>query len=152
MTTISDTRHLLGDLGRTLGTSLEADESGAIRLMAGDLPVTLVPDRPAGCLTAYAVLGPVRGARRAETMRLMLEANYGWAATRGATLSYAPGSGDAVLAARWPAASLDAGRLHALLGDLAHAAEVWAQVLARAAEAPAPGLDTVRQSSPTLFA
>ncbi|WP_142850612.1 type III secretion system chaperone [Telmatospirillum sp. J64-1] len=122
----------LTDFAQDLGVALTWDDAGMASLVIDKHPITLVANFPVGHVTIYTVLGPVAGPARASVLRLMLQANCGWAATRGATLSLLGGSGDTVLAIRLPAVSLDATRLRTTLGDLCDTAETWQAVLASA--------------------
>ncbi len=109
---------VLAEFGNQIGISgLSPNEDGAATLrINGAFEFNLLVSTAGDTVTAFAELGRPGGEEDpAEIYQALLEANYFWGATGGATFSLQPGSGVVVVAQQFPVASLTPAVLEQVL-------------------------------------
>jgi len=86
----------------------------------------------------FVDLGAPPEHRKHEAYEMMLQANYLWAGTGGATLGVQPDTGHVILAGRLELEGMTAQSLAALLDVFVDTATFWKSYLADGVAAPAP--------------
>lgn len=144
---------LLRELGQRLGLAdLDLDEDGHAALAFDDVLVDFEFDAAQeGRLLLYAYLGEPQGGEPAALLRAMLEANFFWRGTGGATLSLERATGGAVLALPVAIAGLDYGTFERTLEGFVAAAETWMKRLAAAAAEPAAATEVRAPGGPEMI-
>lgn len=111
---------------------VELDEGGLRCLQfTEDLIVNVQYAEVTDSLLLYSNLGELPGSASPDLLREMLEANFFWRETGGATLSIQPDSKMVMLAYEEPAEATTPERFEEVLKDFAESANSWQQVLSR---------------------
>ena len=117
----------LESIGATLGRNdlvLDADGYCVIAISEGN-PVSLHGDEESGLLTAFAQVGQLDENNIEGTYNMLLDANFQWRDTAGATLGVDPDNNAVLLAQYTPVEGLDASAVEAFLVGFGKAVEVW---------------------------
>jgi hypothetical protein len=123
---------VLGEFGKQIGLDdLRLDDNGYAAL-AFDVVVNLEYDEEPERLLMSAYLGEPQG-ERLKTYELLLDANFCWQGTAGATLSLERETGGIVLFQALPARALERQALEAALETFVNTADAWTLQLAPAA-------------------
>ena len=121
---------VVAELAASLGLDSGLDEERKLVLLVEDRwLVTLVAEADEAGLVLFAKVAAHPPAD-ASGLRTLLEANFLWQATFGATLALEPASGALVLHRRLEVQSLSVLRLRAALADILRAAQTWARAAA----------------------
>jgi hypothetical protein len=136
---------VLGEFGKQIGLDdLRLDDNGYAALAFDDVVVNLEYDEEPERLLMSAYLGEPQG-ERLKTYELLLDANFCWQGTAGATLSLERETGGIVLFQALPARALERQALEAALETFVNTADAWTLQLAQAAvptaDRPAAGDD-----------
>lgn len=117
---------LLADFGESIGIpQLGFDDKGCCCLVFDNqILANIAFEERLARLVLFSYLGQVRRSG-ARTYAGMLEGNFFWQGTGGATLSIEGGSGSAVLIQALPLATLDAETFHKTMEDFVNTAEHW---------------------------
>ena len=107
------------------------DTEAALRL--DGVVVALLADEAQDSLALYADLGALPRNDRDALMQAMLQANFGWAQTRGATLALEGQSQTVALGKRVPLQGLQGPALMRNVMEFAEVARDWQQLLASVA-------------------
>jgi hypothetical protein len=127
---------VLGEFGKQIGLDdLRLDDNGYAAL-AFDVVVNLEYDEEPERLLMSAYLGEPQG-ERLKTYELLLDANFCWQGTAGATLSLERETGGIVLFQALPGRALERQALEAALETFVKTADAWTLQLAPAAGATA---------------
>ncbi len=120
---------LMAETGRKLGVDLVTYD-GLTQLMIDDMEISIseIAERESVVLSGSLGEPPPQGL--APLYRAMLEANYGFAGTAGATLAVNPENGELTLTRLAPLALLDAEGFLALLEGFANVLEAWRKLVA----------------------
>lgn len=116
----------LSDFASRLGLEgLALDEQGAATLRVDDaIEFNLVESADGQTVTAFVDLGPLgEDADDPDTLRQLLQANYFWSGTGGATLSLHPDTGSVLLARQFPANRMTADLLEEVFQQFVEFAE-----------------------------
>lgn len=115
---------LLGELGANIGLpGLAFDQAGRIRLAVDDLPVELERTSDSSALLMTCLVGELPAAGREAAMGRLLDANFLYKGTQGATLGVALGSDVVVLFYRAATAGLGLVELRQMLENFVAAGE-----------------------------
>lgn len=120
---------LIAQLGGEIGIpslALDADGSCTLFIDDGGVIVSLGHNTVTGSIDLMVCLDAVEPA--AVPLNLLLQANFAWRGSRGATFAIEPASGALVLQRRVTAA--DGAELRQALEELIDAAEAWSKRLA----------------------
>lgn len=109
------------------------DENHLCALSFDDIIVNLELSAKARMLTAYLWIALIEPERRAEVALAVADANFLFSGTHGATLGLNRTSGDLVLAAQLPDATLTLSVFEQTLENLVNIAEAWQQRFAATA-------------------
>jgi hypothetical protein len=124
---------VLGEFGKQIGLDdLRLDDNGYAALAFDDVVVNLEYDEEPERLLMSAYLGEPQG-ERLKTYELLLDANFCWQGTAGATLSLERETGGIVLFQALPARALERQALAAALETFVNTADAWILQLAPAA-------------------
>lgn len=125
-------RNLLTEFAREVGLQpieqfLETEE-----IVIDDLTVSLYfeGDEELGEVVFFSLLGEPSSERMSSVTRVLLEANYLWAGTGGATLGIRPDNGAVCIAARFPLDTLNGRALASLLESFVDSASFWRRYVA----------------------
>ena len=142
---------VLEEFGTLLGVEgVQLDESGCAALGFDNVVVNFEVDEDRERLLLSAYLGEPQ-ADRLKTYELLLDANFCWQGTGGATLSLQRATGGVVLFDAIATPRLDLQALESRLQTFVNTAEVWTAQLAQPAPSPddsaeEPGLPNRMQS------
>jgi hypothetical protein len=127
---------LLRDLGKLVGLGeLGLDADGRCRLLIdGRLEIEISTGEGDDRLILAALVGELKADAPPELYATLLDANFFWRGTNGATLGVERESRTVVLLETLPLAGLDIGRLEGRLQAFVNSAEAWVE---RLADAPA---------------
>lgn len=120
---------LVDAAGRRLGVALAARD-GAARLLVDGMAVDVLDVAACGAVALRGAVGAPPPQGLAALHRAMLEANFGFAGTGGATLAVNPESGELTLERAAPLAGLDAEAFLALLERFVNVLEAWRTTVA----------------------
>jgi Tir chaperone protein (CesT) family len=123
-------RHLLAALAHEVGLDAEAFVQ-AEEIVIDDITVSLYfeGDEDLGEVVFFSLLGQPAPERAAEAAQVLLQANYLWLGTGGATLGLHPDSGQVLIAGRTPLEGLDGAALASLLDSFTDTASFWRRYL-----------------------
>lgn len=148
---------LLADLGKVMGLEdlVFDDNDGCLLQFDDSLTVLLLYDAEANEIYFFSYVGEVPQQAMAHVSALLLEANYRWQATGGATLSLRPGGeNDVVMTQKFSLEKLDSSNLQEYLGSFVMNVEKWTKFIEDNDEAPktaqkvsAPGKEDKNGSS-----
>lgn len=136
-------KNLIAEFGASLGIpDLALDEENRCNLMFDEVAVSfeLSPDEEA--VYVYAYLGDVVRAGNKELFAALLDANYLFKGTRGATIGVDEASGRVVMIRAEDLSAMRLSRFQSLVEEFINLAELWQKKLA---EFPA---QTVQEDSP----
>jgi hypothetical protein len=143
---------LLGELGSTLGLrGLRFDEDGRCLLAIDELPVELERVSDGSALLLTCIVGELPATGREGAMGRLLDANFLYKGTQGATLGVALGSDVVVLFHRVAAAGLGLIALRQMLENFTAAGEHARTLLALGDEVPAQPAPTGWASREPIF-
>ena len=125
---------LMNEAGRKLGVELVTHD-GMTRLTIDDMEVSVLEIVALDAVALSGVIGepPPQGLAPqglAPLYRAMLEANFNFAGTAGATLSVSPEDGALTLARLVPLACLDADAFLSILEGFVNVLEAWRKIVA----------------------
>jgi hypothetical protein len=130
---------LLGELGTDLGIpGLAFDDAGRCRLMIDELQVEIERTHDGSALFMTCLVGELPASGREAVMARLLDANFLFKGTQGATLGVASGSDVVVLAHRAPAAGLGMLELRHMLENFTAAGDHARLLLEAEDEAAVP--------------
>ena len=135
--------NLLGEFGTAIGMpELELDEENRCNLMFDEVAVSfeLSPDEASVFL--YSYLGDVASNDSKAVFAALLDANYLFRGTMGATMGVDEASGRVVMIRSEDLSTLRLSRFQSLVEEFVNLAELWQN---RLADFPA---DTAQQSTP----
>ena len=135
--------NLLGEFGSSIGMpELELDEENRCNLMFDEVAVSfeLSPDEASVYL--YSYLGDVASNDSKAVFAALLDANYIFRGTLGATMGVDEASGRVVMIRSEDLSTLRLSRFQSLVEEFVNLAELWQN---RLADFPA---DTAQQSTP----
>ena len=125
-------RNLLTEFANEIGLQpldqfLETEE-----VVIDDVTVSLFfeGDEELGDVVFFSLLGKPSAERLPAVTRVLLEANYLWAGTGGATLGMSPDDGTVIIAARLPLDTLNGAALASLLDSFVDSASFWRRYVA----------------------
>ncbi|MBC6496708.1 MAG: type III secretion system chaperone [Alphaproteobacteria bacterium GM7ARS4] len=123
--------HLLKTLGESIGLdSLHFDDNDGCLLQFDDtITLLLLYDAPQDDVYLFSFVQEIPADHREKVLIRLLEANYRWQETAGATLSLNPGSESVVLTRQVSANGLDLPQLEKLIGDFVDNVEKWSRYL-----------------------
>ena len=120
-------KNLLSEFANEIGLQpleqfLETEE-----VVIDDITVSLYfeGDEDLGDVVFFSLLGKPSGERQPAVTRVLLEANYLWAGTGGATLGMSPEDGTVIMAARLPLDTLNGAALASILDAFVDSASYW---------------------------
>ena len=148
----SNAATVLSEFGHKIGLpQIVFSEERLCTLSFDDIIVHIELSEDGSLLSCYLWIADVAEARRPEVALAISDANYLLARTHGATLGMNRHSGDLVLVAKIPDATLTLAGFEQVLENLVNLAQTWQQKIAadpspQAAEAPPalapePGVD-----------
>lgn len=120
---------LMNEAGRKLGVELVAHD-GMTRLTIDDMEVSVLEIVALDAVALSGVIGEPPPQGLAPLYRAMLEANFNFAGTAGATLSVSPEDGALTLARLVPLACLDADAFLSILEGFVNVLEAWRKIVA----------------------
>ena len=122
--------------GEKLGVELVTYD-GMTQVTIDDMAISVSEIAELDSVVLNGALGEPPPQGLAALYRAMLEANYGFAGTAGATLSVNPANGELTLTRLAPLALLDADGFLALLESFVNVLEAWRTLVADYCPAPA---------------
>lgn len=120
---------LINEAGRKLGVELVTHD-GMTRLTIDDMEVSVLEIVALDAVALNGVIGEPPPQGLAPLYRAMLEANFDFAGTAGATLSVNPEDGALTLARLAPLACLDADAFLSVLEGFVNVLEAWRKIVA----------------------
>lgn len=120
---------LMDEVGRKLGVELVTYD-GMTQLTIDDMAVSVSEIAELDAVVLNGVIGEPPPQGLAALHRAMLEANYNFAGTAGATLSVNPANGELALTRLAPLAVLDADGFLSLLESFVNVLEAWRTLVA----------------------
>lgn len=133
------------------GLQLDADGYCLVRI-DGKLDLSLQFDDDSQSLVLTARCGPLPANGRERVLQALLDANYHWAGSGGATLSTNSREGAVYLQFREPTAQLESDRIADLLQAVILNAEFWGARLEKLAAGSEPAAAMPAAGSPFLRA
>lgn len=119
---------LMVEAGRRLGVDMVVHD-GATQLTVDGMEVSILEMPTIESVVLNAIVGDPPPQGLEALYRAMLEANYNFAGTAGATLSVDPSGGALVLTRLEPLALLDADRFLSLLEGFVNVLETWRRIV-----------------------
>lgn len=118
---------ILGEFGRSIGIpELRFDDRNACSLIFdADILVNIGLEVEQDRLVLFSYLGDLSRAIGGRQCAAMLEGNFFWRGTGGATLSLETASGGALLMQAVPLSGLRAGLFHDMVESFVNMAEYW---------------------------
>ena len=122
---------ILSELGATMGMeNLTFDENGGCILQFDEtMNVLLLYEGNSEVLYLFSFVGEIPEGKESVVMRHLLEANYRWEGSGGATLSLRKDEGNVVLTHKLLVASLTREALEQTLSEFVTALEKWMSYL-----------------------
>ena len=120
---------LMGEVGKTLGVELVTHD-GATQLEIDGMAVSILEMPALDAVVLNGVIGEPPPQGLAQLHRAMLEANYNFAGTAGATLAVSPEDGALTLTRLVPSVQLDSAAFLSALEGFVNVLETWRKVLA----------------------
>ena len=120
---------LINEAGRKLGVEL-VTQDGMTRLTIDDMEVSVSEIAALDSVVLNGVIGEPPPQGLAPLYRAMLEANFSFAETAGATLSVNPENGELTLTRLVPLARLDAEGFLSILESFVNVLEAWRTLVA----------------------
>jgi hypothetical protein len=143
---------LLAELGANIGLpGLAFDDSGCCRLAIDDLPVEIERMTDGAALLLTCIVGELPGSGRETAMGRLLDANFLFKGTQGATLAVPLGSDVVVLFYRAAAAGLGLVELRQMLENFTAAGEHARTLLAPGSEPASAPVTTSWSSREPVF-
>jgi len=141
---------LLRDLGKLVGMNdLALDEHGRCALLIDDrLEISVTFANGDDHLVMAALVGELPADAPQERYAALLDANFFWRGTNGATLGVDRDTRAVVLLERLPITGLYVGHLEAILGDFVDSGLDWMNRLANHTDEP-QGASAAADHSPT---
>jgi len=141
---------LIQQLGGRLGVELTVDAEHACRIGVDDMFVTIQSVEEAGVVSLYADVGEAPPQGLEELLSAMMNANYLFQGTSGATLSRNPEDGHFVICRYDSLAYLDIDGFTTRLEQFVNVLETWRKLLAdyRPAEKPAAAASVPEEDAP----
>lgn len=120
-------RQLLTDFAHAVGLEPVDHFLDSEEVVIDDVTISLYfeGDEALGDVVFFALLGAPGDARLNDVALVLLEANYLWAGTGGATLGLNAQTGQVALSGRMPLDTLDGDALASLLAAFADSASFW---------------------------
>ena len=137
---------LMGEVGKRLGIELVTHD-GATQLEVDGMAVSILEMSALDSVILNGVIGEPPPQGLEPLHKAMLEANYNFAGTAGATLAVNPEDGTLTLTRLVPSVRLDAEALLSALESFVNVLETWRKILAdyRPDMASAPSSDAAPQ-------
>ncbi len=141
---------LLTDLGKVMGLpDLAFDENDGCLLQFDDsLTALILYDGEAGVLYFFSYVGAILDQAMGTVAPKLLEANYRWQDTGGATLSLRPGSeNDVVMTQKFRLADMDAQKLQEHLGTFVMHVEKWTKFIDESEQHARPSKPVAKENA-----
>ena len=145
-----ETTELLKDLGSRLNIPLEPDADGVCAFEADDLFVTIHDLPELGAIALIGDLGEPPPERLEGLYAALLEANYLFRDTGGATISRNPESGRLALCRALSHTALSPDGFYDAVERFVSAAQVWARVIRDYRAAPSESADDSDETAPAF--
>ncbi|WP_019002218.1 type III secretion system chaperone [Succinimonas amylolytica] len=129
---------LIKNLGQKLGLDLEPDETRSCNFSADDMTITVTFMEEMDILVLVGDLGTPPDFDRERLYKLMLEANYLYSATQGASLALNEADGHVCLNRFFPVQLLDDNSFYSHVERFINIGTFWMQVIRDLALAPEP--------------
>ena len=150
---LESTSQLIGEFGRTIGIeNLALDEKGCCCLMFDDVMLNLELTPEPEQFFIYAELGDIPEHGRDEFYAQLLEANFFFRGTGGATLSLDRGANCVLLAYQMASHDLFLQRFSQILENFVNVAATWREKIASAGHGAPSAADAVPVDAPWLRA
>ena len=120
---------LMGDVGKSLNIELTTHD-GATQLEIDGMTVSILEMPALDSVVLNGIIGDPPPEGLAPLHKAMLEANYNFAGTAGATLAANPENGELTLTRLVPAVQLDANSLLTALEGFVNVLETWRKIVA----------------------
>lgn len=120
---------LMGEVGKRLDVAL-AVHDGATQLVIDNMEVSILEVAELDAVVLSAVIGEKPPQGLEPLYQAMLEANYNFTGTAGATLSVNPDGGALTLTRLVASVQLDADAFLEVLGGFVNVLEVWRKIVA----------------------
>ena len=128
-------RNLLQDFGNEIGIAdLQLDEDARCNLMFDDIGVSFELSQSQDSFYAYAYLGAAPDTDREDLYAALLDANYLFKGTGGATLGVEAATRRIVLIREERLESMQVARFESIVEEIVNTAEEWQEQLARPAD------------------
>ncbi len=124
-----DASEIIGTLGAKLGIELEFDDENVCSLEADGMIVTIHNLREIDTIAITGDLGEPPPWNLENLYRSMLEANYLFKDTSGATISFNPETGRFALCRALPCTALDGESFFAAVERFVSTLEIWARII-----------------------
>ena len=123
---------LLADLGKSIGLDeLYFDDNDGCLLQFDDtITLLLLYESRQELLYLFSFVQELPATNREKVLRRLMEANYRWNETEGATLSLNPGEDNVVMTLQLSAVGLDLSVLEDTIGRFVDGVERWSKYLA----------------------
>ncbi len=146
MATIEQVQLLLADLGGLVGiSSLALNEKGQCTLVVDErIEIGLSFNDGDDTMVMASVVGQMPPEPATDRYAMLLDANFFWRGTGGATLGVERDSGTIVLVEPVALSGLQIGRLEARLGGFVKAAREWTDRLAAPSAEPGASDETFK--------
>lgn len=138
-------RNLIKELANVLGIpEMQADEEGYCFLKVDEkLMLTIFYDENANLLTLYSDIGTYNEDNEKMIFQRLLEANYLWAGTSGATLGINSKNKTIIMAYRETLENLSFQRFFNIIETFLNTAEMLSDKILEAGQQPNAGGDTI---------
>ena len=132
---------LIADLGKSIGLDeLYFDDNDGCLLQFDDtITLLMLYEQGRDVLYLFSFVNELPSDNREKVLRRLMEANYRWSETEGATLSLNPGEDNVVMTIQLSAERLDLPQLEETIGRFIDGVERWTKYLAN------PTIDVVKQ-------
>ncbi len=120
---------IIENFGEKFGLNLELDETRSCNFSVDDIAVTITILDEVDTVALIGDIGSPPEFDREKLYRLLLEANYLYNATHGATLSLNEDNGHVCLSRYLPAALLDPEKLYLEVETFINVADTWVTVM-----------------------